>query len=60
MILVNYLLNNGALVNFLGYNKGSFPITEKQSTQILTLPINQYLKKIEIIYICKLINKFYS
>ena len=45
---------------FLGYNKGSFPITEKQSTQILTLPINQYLKKSEIIYICKLINKFYS
>jgi dTDP-4-amino-4,6-dideoxygalactose transaminase len=45
---------------FLGYNKGSFPITEKQSTQILTLPINQFLKKSEIIYICKLINKFYS
>jgi len=45
---------------FLGYKKGSFPITEKQSSQILTLPINQYLKKSEIIYICKLINKFYS
>tara|TARA_Y100000389_G_C17447834_1_gene512730 strand:- start:383 stop:1483 length:1101 start_codon:yes stop_codon:yes gene_type:complete len=45
---------------FLGYKNGSFPKTEKQSTQILTLPINQYLKKKEIIYICKSINKFYS
>ena len=45
---------------FLGYKKGSFPIAEKQSKQILTLPINQYLKKKEIIYICKSINEFYS
>ena len=45
---------------FLGYKNGSFPKTEKQSTQILTLPINQHLKKKEIIYICKSINKFYS
>ncbi len=45
---------------FLGYKKGSFPISETQSTKILTLPINQYLKKNEIIYICKSINEFYS
>ena len=45
---------------FLGYKIGSFPETEKQSKKILTLPINQYLKKNEIIYICKLINNFYS
>ena len=45
---------------FLGYKKGSFPETEKQSKKILTLPINQYLKKNEIFYICKLINNFYS
>ena len=45
---------------FLGYKKGSFPVTEKQSSQILTLPINQFLKKSEIIYICKSINEFYS
>ena len=42
------------------YKYGSFPRTEKQSKQILTLPINQYLKKNEILYICKQINKFYS
>ena len=45
---------------FLGYKEGSFPETEKQSKEILTLPINQYLKRTEIIYICKLINNFYS
>ena len=45
---------------FLGIKKGSFPITEKQSKRILTLPINQYLKKSEILYVCNLINNFYS
>ena len=45
---------------FLNYKKGSFPETEKQSKKILTLPINQYLKKNEIIYICKLINNFFK
>ena len=44
----------------LGYKKGSFPETESQSRRILTLPVNQYLKKNEILYICKLINNFYS
>jgi len=43
-----------------GYKKGSFPIAEKQSRNILTLPINQYLKKKEIIYISNLINNFYG
>ena len=45
---------------FLNYKKGSFPKTEEQSKKILTLPINQYLKKNEIIYICKLINNFFK
>tara|TARA_B110000027_G_C16103809_1_gene294302 strand:+ start:992 stop:2092 length:1101 start_codon:yes stop_codon:yes gene_type:complete len=45
---------------YLDHKKGSFPETEKQSKRILTLPINQFLKKSEIIYISKLINNFYS
>ncbi len=45
---------------FLGYKKGSFPNTEKQSKRILSLPINQHITKTEILYICKQINKFYS
>ncbi len=44
----------------LGYKKGDFPETEKQSKRILSLPINQFLKKQEIIYISNLINKFYK
>ncbi len=43
-----------------GLNNGSFPNSEKQSKRILTLPINQFLKKEEILYICKQINRFYS
>ena len=45
---------------FLGYKIKDFPITEKQSKKILTLPINQFLRKKEILYICRLINKFYK
>ena len=44
----------------LGYKKKSFPITENQSKRIISLPINQYLKEKEIIYISNLINKFYN
>jgi dTDP-4-amino-4,6-dideoxygalactose transaminase len=42
------------------YKKGSFPITESQSKKILTLPINQYIKRKEIKYICKQIINFYK
>ncbi len=45
---------------FLGFKRGSFLEAENQANRILTLPVNQYLKKNEIIYICKLINNFYS
>ena len=44
----------------LGYKKGDFPICEMQSKKILTLPVNQFLKKTEIIKISNLINNFYK
>jgi dTDP-4-amino-4,6-dideoxygalactose transaminase len=44
----------------LGYKYGDFPNCEKQAKTILTLPINQFLKKKEIIYISNQVNKFYS
>ena len=44
----------------MGYKKGDFSETEKQSKRILTLPINQFLKIIELKKICLLINKFYE
>ena len=42
----------------LGYKEGDFPITEKQSEQILTLPINQFLSKVELERIISTINQF--
>ncbi len=44
----------------LGYKKNEFPVTEKQAKTILTLPINQFLKKSEIIYISNQVNNFYK
>ena len=44
----------------LGYKKGDFPVCEKQSKRILTLPVNQFLKKKEIIFISNLVNNFYK
>lgn len=45
---------------FLGYKKGSFKNVESQAKRILTLPINQFLKKKEIKFICDKINLFYK
>mgnify|MGYP000235723822 CR=1 FL=1 len=42
----------------LGYQAGDFPITEKQSKEILTLPVNQYLAEADIKIIIKVINEF--
>ncbi len=44
----------------LNLKLGDFPNTEKQSKRILTLPINQYLKKKELLYISNMVNKFYE
>ncbi len=37
--------------NYLGYTKGDFPISEKISQEIISLPINPYLSNEEIAYI---------
>ena len=42
----------------IGYKAGDFPITEKQSKEILTLPVNQYLTKIDLEYVISVINQF--
>ena len=44
----------------LGYQVGDFPITEKQSKEILTLPVNQHLTKADLEKIIKVINEFQS
>ena len=42
----------------LGYKEGDFPITEKQSKEILTLPINQYLDKDDLDRVVYIVNEF--
>ena len=42
----------------LGYKEGSFPITEKQSSEILTLPVNQSLKLKDLQTITQKINNW--
>ncbi len=38
---------------YLGYKKGEFPIAEQVSNEIMSLPMNPYLKDEEIVYICE-------
>jgi len=42
----------------LGYKVGDFPVTEKQAKEILTLPVNQYLERIDLERIISVINQF--
>jgi len=42
---------------YLGYKKGDFINAEKVSEEIISLPMNPYLSKQEIIYICEKVNK---
>ena len=44
----------------LGYEKGDFPVTERQAKSILTLPINQFVSEQDANYVIKLIKEFYS
>ena len=44
----------------LGYQAGDFPITERQSKEILTLPVNQYITETDIQRIIKALNDFKS
>lgn len=44
----------------LGYKKGDFPICEKQTEAVLTLPIHQYLTAGQIHYVANLIKRFYE
>ena len=44
----------------LGYKKGDFPMAERQSDQILSLPVHQYLTKTDLKIIVKKINGFFN
>jgi dTDP-4-amino-4,6-dideoxygalactose transaminase len=42
------------------YKKGDLPISENMCNKVISVPFHQGLKRKEIIYIAKLINKFYQ
>ena len=44
----------------LGYEQGSFPVTERQARKILSLPIFQGLSKEQISYVIKTIEDFFN
>jgi dTDP-4-amino-4,6-dideoxygalactose transaminase len=42
----------------LGYNRGDFPISESAANEILSIPINPFLKREEVDYVVKSIRSF--
>jgi dTDP-3-amino-2,3,6-trideoxy-4-keto-D-glucose/dTDP-3-amino-3,4,6-trideoxy-alpha-D-glucose/dTDP-2,6-dideoxy-D-kanosamine transaminase len=72
--LKSYLIKNGVEVKvhypiplhlqkaakYLKYKRGDFPIAEIQASELITLPVHQYLKKKELLYIVKKIKDFYK
>lgn len=44
--------------DYLNHNQGDFPIAEKISEEILSLPMNPYLEKEEILFISNQLKKF--
>ena len=45
---------------FLGHTEGDFPNTESQAKRIITLPVNQFVTREEIISISTIINQYYA
>jgi len=45
---------------YLGYKKGDFPVAEKLSEQVLSLPMHTELTHEELNYIGMAIREFYS
>lgn len=45
---------------YLGYKEGSFPVTEKLSNEILSLPMFPELREEEIVYVCEKIMEFFK
>lgn len=45
---------------YLGYQRGDFPVAEKQMDTILSLPVYPELTDEEVDYVCDIIEKFFS
>jgi dTDP-4-amino-4,6-dideoxygalactose transaminase len=46
--------------NYLGYKEGDFPVTEKASQEILSLPMFAELSEKQIMEICYWVKSFYK
>ena len=46
--------------SYLGYKHGDFPNTEKESEEILSLPMFEYMTEKQIKYVVKSIEEFYK
>jgi dTDP-4-amino-4,6-dideoxygalactose transaminase len=49
----------GAL-KFLGYKEGDFPISERASQEVLSLPMHPYLEDSQIERVVESIHRFFS
>ena len=45
---------------FLKYKRGDFPVAEHMADTSLSLPVHEFIKKRDIFYVVKMIEKFYS
>jgi len=48
------------LYSHLGYNEGDFPVSEEACNSVLSLPINQFLNRNEIQYLCRVMKMFFK
>ena len=44
----------------LGYNAGSFPVTDRHSKEIITFPADQYLEEKELNFVVQTVRNFYE
>ena len=47
-------------LKFLSYKKGTFPVTDYHSKNIITFPVDQHLSKDELDYVIKTVKEFYE
>ena len=48
------------LINFLGYKKGDFPVTDEHAKKIITFPCDQHLSLKEMKYVISVVRNFYN
>ena len=47
-------------LEFLGYEKGQFPVTERHSKEVISLPVDQYITQTEQDIVIETIKEFYA